>query len=224
MKKIFTLFLALLMLTFVNVASASNERSAYTWCKELPVGAIFMFDYSTMSPVRTARPLGRIPTPNYILAGAHVAGFQKNELNPYAFGAEEVVPVNAVDNQTYVYPIVSTANNMVGLVWVTLEDGIATVSMRLREQVKSYHNEKFVLKVYSCIDEFVYDGMVYNLDEPFIVEENTFFFELYGVVSYPDVIGSTKIRNCCAYYRLSDYYRWDRTWKSYRMNLMNFVR
>jgi hypothetical protein len=209
------------MLTFANEAYASNERSAYTWCEELPTGAVFMFDYSTMSPVRTTyNP--KLRTIKYYLTGAHVAGFEKNELNPYSYSNANVVPVNVNVNNTYVYPIVSNSNTMVGLVWVTVEDGIATVNMRLREQVSSYRNEKFILRLYSNVDELVYDGMIYDFNVPFVAEEN-FFFEINGIVSYHAVIGSKKIKNCCAYYKLADYYRYDPVWQNYRINLMELI-
>ena len=223
MKKIVTLFLTLALL-FGTIAFATNENSAYTWCKELPKGATFMFNYSLMSPVRTNQKPSKRFEVNYYLANAFVAGFQKNELSTYAlkYDTANVVPVSSVDG-VYVYPIASSANTMVGLVWVVVEDGVATISMRLREQVKSYHNDKFVLRVYSSVDELVFSGMTYEFDEPFVVEENVFYFEINGVVSYPAIIGSKKIKNCSAYYKLAEYYRYDNVWKNYRNMLMTLI-
>lgn len=218
MKKFVSLVLILFLLGTTALASS---YSVYTWCEELPRNATFMFEYRLMSPVRTTQKPTKQHKVNYVLTNAFVAGFQKNELFVNSRSEGNVVPVTYEDG-VYVYPIATGANTLVGLVWAIVEDGTATISMRLRDQVSSYRNEKFILRVYSAIDELEYNGMIYNFGESFIIEDN-FYFEINGVVSYPEIIGSTKIGNCCAYYQLAEYNRYEYSWKTYRTYLVNLI-
>ena len=223
MKKIVSLLLILILL---GSSALASSYSIYTWCEDLPQNATFMFDYRLMSPIRTTqKPSKYMHRVDYRLTYAFVGGFYKDELNPYAVRSStaSVVPVGMEDG-VYVYPIVTGANTLVGLVWATVKDCTAKVSMHLRDQVTSYHNDKFALHIYGSDDELVFDGMIYDFDKWFIVENNVFYFEINGVVSYPEIIGSTKIGNCSAYYMLHDYDRNDNTWVRYRNNLMELIR
>jgi len=164
-------------------------------------------------------------TENYI-STAFAAGFLASELNPDASSDQtlNVVPVDLTEDGTYVYPIVSKAHTIVGLVWATVEDGYVTIDGQLRDQVKRYGDD-FTLKIYTSVDQLAKKGTAYEIGEAIATEEfgDAIFFEIKGKVQYHWSIGASKAGDYSIYWTLQDYWRYETRWKLYRNSLRDIV-
>ena len=164
-------------------------------------------------------------TENYI-STAFVAGFLPSELNPNGSKDQtrNVVPVDLTADGTYVYPIVTKAHTIVGLVWATVEDGYVTIDGQLRDQVKRYGDD-FTLKIYTSVDQLAKKGTAYEIGEAIATEEfgDAIFFEIKGKVQYHWSIGASKAGGYSIYWTLQDYWRYETRWKLYRNSLRDIV-
>jgi len=164
-------------------------------------------------------------TENYI-STAFAAGFLASELNPDASSDQtlNVVPVDLTEDGTYVYPIVSKAHTIVGLVWATVEDGYVTIDGQLRDQVKRYGDD-FTLKIYTSVDQLAKKGTAYEIGEAIATEDfgDAIFFEIKGKVQYHWSIGASKAGGYSIYWTLQDYWRYETRWKLYRNSLRDIV-
>ena len=169
------------------------------------------------------------PTNNYI-STAFVAGFLKSELNPEASKSEtqNVVPVDLTKKGTFVYPIVSKAHTMVGLVWATIDkNGNLTIDGQLRDQVECYGDD-FVLKIYTSNAELVKGGKSFEIGTEISIKDElddatAIFFEITGKVQYHWAIGAKKSGSYSVYYTLQDYWRNEIKWKLYRNSLTDIA-
>ena len=164
-------------------------------------------------------------TENYI-STAFVAGFLPSELNPNGSKDQtrNVVPVDLTVDGTYVYPIVTKAHTIVGLVWATVEDGYVTIDGQLRDQVKRYGDD-FTLKIYTSVDQLAKKGTAYEIGEAIATEDfgDAIFFEIKGKVQYHWSIGASKAGGYSIYWTLQDYWRYETRWKLYRNSLRDIV-
>ena len=160
-------------------------------------------------------------TENYI-SSAFVAGFLKSELNPDANSnqTQNVVPVDLTKEGTFVYPIVTKAHTIVGLVWATVADGKLTIDGQFRDQVKRYGDD-FTLKIYTSNEQLAKNGTAYEIGEAIAVADlgSAIFFEISGKVQYHWSIGASKVGGYSVYWTLQDYWRNETRWKLYRNSL-----
>jgi hypothetical protein len=169
------------------------------------------------------------PTNNYI-STAFVAGFLKSELNPEASKSEtqNVVPVDLSQDGTFVYPIVTKAHTIVGLIWATVAEGNVTIDGQLRDQVNRYGDD-FTLKIYTSTAQLAKGGAAFEIGTEISIADElggaaAIYFEISGKVQYHWAIGASKDwAGNSIYYTLQDYWRGERKWKSYRANMKNIV-
>ena len=167
------------------------------------------------------------PTNNYI-STAFVAGFLKSELNSEASSSltQNVVPVDLSKNGTFVYPIVTKAHTIVGLVWATVKDGTVTIDGQLRDQVQIH--DDFTLKIYTTTAQLAKSGTAFEMGTEISVADElnnaaAIYFEISGKVQYHWAIGASKVRSgrstYSVYWTLQDYWRYERKWRLYRNSL-----
>jgi len=167
-------------------------------------------------------------TNNYI-STAFVAGYLKSELNSEASKSEtqNVVPVDLSADGTYVYPIVTKAHTIVGLVWATVAEGTVTIDGQLRDQVNRYGDD-FTLKIYTTTAQLAKSGTAFEIGtEISIADElggaSAIFFEITGKVQYHWAIGASKVGTKSVYWTLQDYWRNEIKWKIYRNGLKDIA-
>ncbi|MBQ8136615.1 MAG: hypothetical protein IJ174_04200 [Clostridia bacterium] len=200
---------------------SAAEKSTMVFAGEEIVNGQTMYKYVNKEVSNT--PAANVATTtnkteNYI-STAFVAGFLKSELNPNGNSnqVQNVVPVDLTQDGTYVYPIVTKAHTIVGLVWATVEDGTVTIDGQLRDQVKRYGDD-FTLKIYTSVDQLAKKGKTYEIGEAIAIEElgDAIFFEISGKVQYHWSIGASKVGGYSVYWTLQDYWRYETRWKLYR--------
>jgi len=187
---------------------------------------MYVYVNKEVSNTPAANVASTTSTTDNFISTAFAAGFLASELNPDASSDQtlNVVPVDLTEDGTYVYPIVSKAHTIVGLVWATVEDGYVTIDGQLRDQVKRYGDD-FTLKIYTSTDELANGGTDYEIGEPIAIEElgDAMLFAIQGKVQYHWAIGASKANGYSIYWTLQDYGRNETTWKLYRNSLRDIV-
>lgn len=136
MKKIAALIMALCLLCACAPAMASVDE----WAPAIPAGYILTYNYDITIPQitdHTYNPTWKMLSryeyfkyereQTWKIAHFMVAGFDTQNEN------YTVVPVSLLADATYVYPVVTTTLQIVGVMWATVSNGTLRLNMALRD-------------------------------------------------------------------------------------------
>ncbi len=240
MKKLTALVMVICLACACLPAMASVEE----WAPAIPEGYTLTFDYSLTIPQITDHKYN--PTYKMItryefykeredtwkIAHFMAAGFDVNGNDRYT-----VVPVSLTRDGTFVYPVVTTTLQIVGVMWATVKNGTLRLNMALRDSGTGnvYYKENPVFTVFTTkLQAQNGDGLVVSPYAGIDIEgelggAEAVLVNLNGMVTYNLDVRTGKIfdQDLQEYvkvtYCFTDYWKNSPEWVSYRNGLQSVM-